>query len=447
MVKIKTKFYCRECGHENPRWLGRCPACGEWNSFIEERVEKKVLQTKTKPSEVLSIAKISSAQQERIDTGSVEINRVLGGGVVPGSFVLLSGEPGIGKSTLLLQLADLLAKKNPVLYVSGEESANQIKLRADRLGISSENLHVMSETSIQKVKDITEQNEYKIVFIDSIQTMILEELQSAAGSVTQVREGSAFLMRMAKENEISVFIVGHVTKDGSIAGPRVLEHMVDTVLYFEGDQHHIYRLLRAVKNRFGSTNEIGVFEMRGSGLVEVANPSLVFMGSSNEPLPGSAVTVVMEGTRPLLVEIQALVSNNAYPPPRRTVNGLDYHRLLMFLAVMEKRTECTFYNKDVFVNIAGGIKVDDPSIDLGVIAAILSGLKDRAHPHLAIIGEIGLTGEIRGVSQIEQRVNEAEKFGFEGCVIPYINANRVETAKIKIYPVKRLEDVVNLLSK
>lgn len=448
MARVKTRFFCRECGQESARWLGRCPGCGEWNTFVEERVENVLPTIRKKGAATATpLSKIETVKQERLDTGSPELNRVLGGGVVPGAFILLSGEPGIGKSTLLLQMADFMARQTAVLYVSGEESASQIKLRADRLGISSERLHILTETSLEKVADEVLNNNYGMVFVDSIQTMMLEELQSAPGSVSQVREGAAFLMRLAKENEIAVFLVGHVTKDGAIAGPRVLEHMVDTVLYFEGDHHHIFRLLRAVKNRFGPANEIGVFEMRGNGLAEVANPSLVFMGERASSAVGSAVAVTMEGTRPLLVEIQALVTPTVYNPPRRTANGMDYHRLLMLLAVLDKRARHCFVSRDVFVNIAGGLYVNDPAVDLAVISALLSALQDKVLPRLAMIGELGLTGEIRGVSQVAQRVKEAEKFGFEGCIIPEVNLNRLESTGFKVYPVRCIEDLLQQLFK
>jgi DNA repair protein RadA/Sms len=380
-----------------------------------------------------------------MDTGSEELNRVFGGGVVQGAYILLSGEPGIGKSTLFLQMAESLSRQTDVLYVSGEESARQIKLRADRLHISAPGLHILAETSLDTVGTEVLKNNYRILFIDSIQTMILDELQSAPGSVSQVREGAAYLLKLAKENEITVFLVGHVTKEGAIAGPRVLEHMVDTVLYFEGDQHHIFRLLRAVKNRFGPANEIGVFEMRGDGLAEVTNPSMLFMGERAESVSGSAIAVTMEGTRPLLVEIQALVTTSVFVPPRRTVNGMDYHRLLMLLAVLDKRAGHSLGTRDVFINIAGGLEVREPAADLAVIASVMSGLKDKPLGRTALIGELGLTGEIRGVSQIEQRVKEAEKFGFETCIVPRVNADRLERTKTKIIPVGKIEEVLDRL--
>ncbi len=446
MAKSKTKFFCRECGQESTRWLGRCPGCQEWNTFIEEIVDKSHTVKEVKgAAQATPLTAIYTVEGQRLDTGSSELNRVLGGGAVAGALVLLSGEPGIGKSTLLLQMADAFARQHEVLYVSGEESARQIKLRADRMNISSEHIHIYTENSLEAVRTEVLDKNYKILFIDSIQTMVLDELQSAPGSVSQVREGTAFLLRLAKEHEITVFLVGHVTKDGAIAGPRVLEHMADTVLYFEGDQHHIFRLLRAVKNRFGPANEIGVFEMRGTGLYEVANPSMLFMGDSGNTSAGSAVAVTLEGTRPLLVEIQALVTTSVFVPPRRTVNGMDYHRLLMLLAVLDKRVGYSFNSRDVFVNIAGGLEISEPAADMAVAVAVMSGLKEKAVGRTAFIGEIGLTGEIRGVAQIEQRIKEAEKFGFAQCVIPEVNRNRVQTSSCRIIPVKHIEDIFDLV--
>lgn len=452
MAKSKTKFFCRECGQESTRWLGRCPGCGEWNTFVEERITGKSIQQTVKgAAQATPLTEIQTVEGHRIRTGSSELDRVLGGGVVAGAFVLLSGEPGIGKSTLLLQMAEYLSHQTEVLYVSGEESARQIKIRADRMNISSPKVHILAENSLENVQAEVLNKNYKVLFIDSIQTMVLDELQSAPGSVSQVREGAAFLLKLAKENEITVFLAGHVTKEGAIAGPRVLEHMVDTVLYFEGDGHHIYRLLRAVKNRFGPANEIGVFEMTGKGLEEVENPSLLFMGDNSSTAPGSAVAVTLEGTRPLLVEIQALVTSSVFVPPRRTVNGMDYHRLLMLLAVLDKRAGYSFSTRDVFVNIAGGLEVREPAADLAVIAAVMSGLKDKLLGRIALIGEIGLNGEIRGVSQLEQRIKEAEKFGFQRYIVPEINSARLKNGELnnqgsKIISVKTIEDVLEIIS-
>jgi DNA repair protein RadA/Sms len=446
VARLKTKFFCTECGQESTRWLGRCPGCGEWNTLVEEKIEKTASKLSRGVAEVTPLPKIATTEGQRLDTGSAELNRVLGGGAVVGSLVLISGEPGIGKSTLLLQMAAHLSHNADVLYVSGEESARQIKIRADRMNIHSSRVHILTENSLDRVHSIVLENNYKVLFIDSIQTMVLDQLQSAPGSVSQVREGAAFLLKLAKEHEITVFLVGHVTKDGAIAGPRVLEHMVDTVLYFEGDGHHIFRLLRAVKNRFGPTNEIGVFEMRGDGLAEIDNPSMLFIGDrSRQAAIGSAVVATMEGTRPLLVEIQALVTSSPFAPPRRTVNGMDYHRLLMLLAVLDKRAGYSFTTRDVFVNVTGGLEIKEPAADLAVIAAVMSGLKEKSVGRTALIGELGLTGEIRGVSQIEQRVKEAEKFGFERCIIPEMNAGRLQSGSMKIHPVRTIEEVLEIL--
>ena len=445
MAKLKSRFYCQACGQESARWFGRCPGCGEWNTLVEEVVERTSIQTKKGIVSATPLTQIQVLDEERIDAGNSELNRVLGGGIVRGSFVLLGGEPGIGKSTLLLQMASSLAKNMDVLYVSGEESGKQIKLRAERLGIKESRLHILPETRLDLVRDVVMTLRPGVVIVDSIQTMVLDELQAAAGSVSQVREGAAFLMRLAKEEEIPVFLVGHVTKEGVIAGPRVLEHIVDTVLYFEGDRHHVYRLLRTVKNRFGSTNEIGVFEMRGSGLAEVPNPSRVFLGESSASAPGSAVAVVMEGTRSLLVEIQALVTPVTYGPPRRIATGLDFNRVLMLLAVLDKKVGLHLGIQDVFVNIAGGMRIEEPAVDLGLLAAVASSLREVPLKKYALIGEVGLTGEVRGVPQIETRIREAMKLGFEGCVIPRVNALQIETPGFIICPVSTVEEAIRFM--
>jgi len=447
LSKLKTKFFCQECGQESTRWLGRCPGCGAWNSMVEELVEKPALKHRSKGAAIVApLSQIEAEEGQRLDTGGSELNRVFGGGVVSGSFVLLSGEPGIGKSTLFLQMADFFSRQADVLYVSGEESPRQIKLRADRMRLGSSRLHILAENSLNAIRDIVLRHNYRMLFIDSIQTMVLEELQSAPGSISQIREGAAYLLRLAKENEITVFLVGHVTKEGMIGGPKVLEHIVDTVLYFEGDQHHLFRLLRVVKNRFGPANEIGVFEMRGDGLKEIANPSLIFMGDNFQTAPGSAIAVLLEGTRPLMVEIQSLVSSSVFTPPRRTVNGMDYHRLLMLLAVLDKRAGCSLAQRDVFINIAGGLQITEPAADLAVIAAILSGLKEKPLHKAAFIGELGLTGEIRGVSQIDQRLKEAEKFGFQKIIIPEANSRNLVSKNTAIYPVKTIGQFLEVIS-
>lgn len=446
LAKVKTRFFCQECGQESARWFGKCPGCGEWNTLVEEVLERSPSKRGNIQASATPLTEIQVQEEDRISSGNLELDRVLGGGIVPGSFVLLGGEPGIGKSTLLLQTAGALAKTTDVLYVSGEESGKQIKLRAERLGIQEPRLQILAETRLEVARDVAAALRPGLVIIDSIQTMVLEELQAAAGSVSQVREGAAFLMRFAKEEEIPVFLVGHVTKEGAIAGPRVLEHIVDTVLYFEGDRHHVYRLLRGVKNRFGSTNEIGVFEMRGTGLVEVSNPSKLFLGELSDAAPGSAVAVLMEGSRPMLVEIQALVTSTVYGQPRRTSTGIDYNRVLMLLAVLDKKIGFHLGSQDVFVNIAGGIRIDEPGVDLAIIAAIASSVRELPLKRLALIGEVGLTGEVRGVSQIESRVKEAMKLGFEGCVIPAVNASVFEsTSGFEIIPVRTVEEAVRAL--
>ncbi len=446
MAKVKTRFFCQSCGQESPRWLGKCPGCGEWNTLVEEVVERAAAKRTPLGVKATPLTEIQIREEERVSSGSQELNRVLGGGIVPGSFVLLGGEPGIGKSTLLLQTAGLLAKGMDVLYISGEESEKQIKLRAERLGIKESRLHILTETRLEVVRDVALAMGPGLLIVDSIQTMVLEELQAAAGSVSQVREGAAFLMRLAKEEEIPIFLVGHVTKEGAIAGPRVLEHIVDTVLYFEGDRHHVYRLLRAVKNRFGSTNEIGVFEMHEDGLVEVPNPSKVFLGENSATAPGSSVAVIVEGSRPLLVEIQALVTPTTYGPPRRTATGIDYNRILMLLAVLDKKVGLHLGAQDVFINIAGGIRIDEPGVDLACIAAIASSLGERPLKRYALVGEVGLTGEVRGISQIEKRVKEAVKLGFEGCIIPRINVSAVKIpGSFTVIPVKTVEEAVQVM--
>lgn len=446
LAKVKTRFFCQACGQESARWFGKCPGCGEWNTLVEEVLERSASKRTPTGVKATPLTQIQVLEEERVSSESQELNRVLGGGIVPGSFVLLGGEPGIGKSTLLLQTAGLLAKTMDVLYISGEESEKQIKLRAQRLGIKESRLHILTETRLEVVKDVAVAMQPGVLIVDSIQTMVLEELQAAAGSVSQVREGAAFLMRLAKEEEIPIFLVGHVTKDGAIAGPRVLEHIVDTVLYFEGDRHHVYRLLRAVKNRFGSTNEIGVFEMHEEGLVEVPNPSRVFLGENSSTAPGSSVAVVMEGSRPLLVEIQALVTPATYGPPRRTTTGVDFNRVLMLLAVLDKKVGFHLGAQDVFINIAGGIRIEEPGVDLACIAAIASSMRDRSLKRYALIGEVGLTGEVRGISQIENRVKEAMKLGFEGCIIPQVNASVVKSQRdFKVIPVRTVEEAVQVM--
>lgn len=425
MAKIKMKFYCTECGYETPKWMGRCPGCGEWNTMIEERetvvktagMLSSSIQTKEKPQ---SIIHIESGCEPRLTTTLSELNRVLGGGVVPGSLILVGGDPGIGKSTLLLQTSNALAASGlKVLYVSGEESMRQTKLRADRLGALSERLFVLSETNLQYIEEALETAQPDFFVIDSIQTVFQPSVESAPGSVAQVRECTSTFMRIAKGKGIATVLVGHVTKEGAIAGPRLLEHMVDCVLYFEGERHHSYRILRAVKNRFGSTNEIGIFEMTEGGLVEVKNPSEMFLQERPLGVAGSTVVASLEGTRPVLVEMQALVSATNFPSPRRMSTGIDHHRLALIIAVLEKRMGMFLQNQDSYMNVAGGLKLDEPAVDLAIAVAIASSFRDMpTQPFDVVFGEIGLTGEVRGVSRAEQRVKEAEKLGFKRIILP-----------------------------
>ncbi|WP_433746199.1 DNA repair protein RadA [Falsibacillus pallidus] len=429
MAKKKTKFICQSCGYESAKWMGRCPGCGEWNQMVEE-VEvvskaKGVFQHSApgKAAKASPITSIESVQEPRITTDMKELNRVLGGGVVPGSLVLIGGDPGIGKSTLLLQVSAQLARlDHQVLYISGEESVKQTKLRADRLNVLSPNLFVYSETNLESVHQSIEEVKPDFVIVDSIQTVYHPEVTSAPGSVSQVRECTAELMRIAKTKGIAIFIVGHVTKEGSIAGPRLLEHMVDTVLYFEGERHHTYRILRAVKNRFGSTNEMGIFEMKEAGLEEVENPSEIFLEERSKGASGSTVVASMEGTRPVLVEIQALISPMSFGNPRRMATGIDHNRVSLLMAVLEKRVGMLLQNQDAYLKVAGGVKLDEPAIDLAIAVSIASSFRDQpTRPTDCFIGEIGLTGEVRRVSRIEQRVQEAAKLGFERVLIPTNN--------------------------
>lgn len=426
--KAKTQFLCQNCGYVSPKYLGRCPNCGEWNTLVEEVIQdttdrrSRVSLTGKKASPT-RLKDVVPKKEPRVKTKLEELNRVLGGGVVPGSMVLIGGDPGIGKSTLLLQVSQQLAATGgKVLYVSGEESAEQIKMRAERLGAVSDEFYLYPETDMQSIRQAIEQLAPEYVIIDSIQTMTQPDITSAAGSVSQVREATAELLQIAKTNQIAIFIVGHVTKEGSIAGPRMLEHMVDTVLYFEGERHHSYRILRAVKNRFGSTNEIGIFEMREQGLIEVANPSQVFLEERLDGATGSAIVVAMEGTRPILVEIQALVTPTMFGNAKRTTTGLDFNRVSLIMAVLEKRAGLLLQNQDAYLKAAGGVKLNEPAIDLAVAISIASSYKEKGtQPTECFIGEIGLTGEIRRVSRIEQRVQEAQKLGFTKVYLPKNN--------------------------
>ncbi len=446
MAKIKTKFYCNECGYESSGWMGKCPACLSWNSFVEEKVEKSVSpqQTVRNDSEVVSISDITVDEEHRFATSIGELDRVLGGGVVNGSIVLISGDPGIGKSTLMLMLSGNIAKYKKVLYVSGEESLKQIKMRAQRLNINQENLLLVSETNINSVMSLVDKIKPEYLIIDSIQTMYDENIQSAPGSVSQVRETTNMLMQMAKTSGIPVFIVGHVTKDGAIAGPRILEHMVDTVLYFEGERHLTYRVLRSIKNRFGSTNEIGVFEMRDVGLCEVPNPSVALLSGRPQDSAGTAIVCTMEGTRPMLIEVQALVAQSSFQNAKRMSNGIDINRLSLLLAVMEKQAGFRLADCDVFVNVIGGIKIVEPAVDLAVVAAIMSSYKDRSiDPGIVLFGEVGLTGEIRSVNHVDKRISEALRLGFTKCVIP--EGNR-KSANLYMESMKRNDDSLYIFS-
>ena len=409
--KTSTVFFCQSCGYESPKWMGQCPGCREWNTFVEETVEKKSAakaHERRAAGGPVCLSSIETKDEERVTTQMQELDRVLGGGIVPGSLVLVGGDPGIGKSTLLLQVCQKLADDgHEVLYISGEESLKQIKLRAERIGQFSDKLRLFCETNLELIGDTIRSSKPEVVIIDSIQTMYNEDVSSAPGSVSQVRESTSVLMQLAKGLGISIFIVGHVTKEGTVAGPRVLEHMVDTVLYFEGDRHASYRILRAVKNRFGSTNEIGVFEMRETGLTEVENPSQFMLNGRPEEASGSIVACSMEGTRPILLEIQALVARSQLAMPRRTAAGMDYNRVSLLLAVLEKRLNLHLSGSDVYVNIAGGIRINEPAIDLGVVLAIVSSSRDRAIDEKVLaFGEVGLSGEVRAVSQAAQRVQE-----------------------------------------
>lgn len=444
----KSVFFCQNCGHEETKWLGQCPACKEWNTFVEEKSISSSSSGNVKNGrdvKIVSLSEVSADDHVRLGTGLAELDRVLGGGIVPGSLVLVGGDPGIGKSTLLLQVCQKFAQERSVLYISGEESLSQIKLRANRMGEFNENLKLLCETNLETIQNVIENRRPELIVIDSIQTMYSEEVSSAPGSVSQVRESTNVFMQLAKGLGIAIFIVGHVTKEGTVAGPRVLEHMVDTVLYFEGDRHASYRILRGVKNRFGSTNEIGVFEMRQNGLVEVENPSEYMLSGKPENASGSVVACSMEGTRPLLIEIQALVCESNFGMPRRTATGTDYNRVNLLMAVLEKRIGLHMSNCDAYVNIAGGIKMNEPAIDLGIVMALISSYKNRPVDEKTIVfGEVGLSGEVRAVSMPEQRVAEAKKLGFETCIVPKVSLDMVKGIKgIQIIGVKTVNDAMN----
>ncbi|MTV82373.1 DNA repair protein RadA [Secundilactobacillus folii] len=431
MAKAKTQFVCQECGYQAPRFLGRCPNCGKWNTFVEEVIAPATTSVSKSASTLVGgavtkpekLAAVSTAKEPRIKTQLGELNRVLGGGVVPGSLVLIGGDPGIGKSTLLLQVSGQLSQTGgTVLYVSGEESANQIKMRANRLGVASDNLYLYPETDMSRIRANIDEMKPDYVVIDSVQTMSEPEITSAIGSVSQIRQVTAELMRIAKSQGVTIFVVGHVTKGGAIAGPKILEHMVDTVLYFEGDLHHTYRILRAVKNRFGSTNELGIFEMQETGLKEVKNPSEIFLEERLKDATGSAIVVSMEGTRPILVEIQALLTPSVFGNAQRTASGVDRNRVSLIMAVLEKRANLMLQNQDAYLKAAGGVKLDEPAIDLALAISIASSYRDKGtNPNECYVGEIGLTGEVRRVNRIEDRVSEAHKLGFKRIYIPKNN--------------------------
>ena len=449
----KSIFFCQNCGHEEAKWLGQCPACKEWNTFVEERIDSGITKGTTvaaravHEAKVVPLTEVTADDDTRSETGIKELDRVLGGGIVPGSLVLVGGDPGIGKSTLLLQVCQRMAQMKKILYISGEESQAQIKLRANRMGNFTSSLLLLCETNLGIIRSVIEKERPELVIIDSIQTMYSEDVTSAPGSVSQVRESTNVFMQLAKGLCIPIFIVGHVTKEGTVAGPRVLEHMVDTVLYFEGDLHASYRILRAVKNRFGSTNEIGVFEMRQSGLVEVENPSEYMLSGKPENASGSVVACSMEGTRPILLEIQALVCRTNFGMPRRTAAGTDYNRVNLLMAVLEKRLGMSLGNCDAYVNIAGGIKMNEPAIDLGIVMALVSSYRNRPIDEKTIVfGEVGLSGEVRAVNMPEQRVAEAKKLGFETCILPEVSLKMVkEIQGIRLVGVKTVNEAVGII--
>ncbi|ABN53007.1 MAG TPA: DNA repair protein RadA [Hungateiclostridium thermocellum] len=453
MPKQKSFYVCQECGYESIGWMGKCPSCNQWNTFVEEIQEPKsksrsgAVSTNVKP---VNINDIEADTEERYLTGIKEMDRVLGGGIVKGSLILVGGDPGIGKSTLLLQICDKIKTNAKILYVSGEESIKQIKLRADRLNVRNPNLLMLSETNFKVIQALSETERPDLIVIDSIQTMFNDELPSAPGSVSQVREITSGLMRIAKTLNIAIIIVGHVTKEGAIAGPRVLEHMVDTVLYFEGERHLSYRILRAVKNRFGSTNEIGIFEMRDVGLVEVENPSSMLLSERTESVPGSVAVATLEGTRPMLIEIQALVCPTSFGMPRRMATGLDYNRITLLMAVLEKRVGMQLHNYDAYVNVVGGLKIDEPACDLGVVTAIASSFRNiPVDMDTVLIGEVGLTGEVRAVSQIDKRIREAVRIGFKNCVVPAGNMKVIKQMKdinnINVKFVENVQEALNII--
>lgn len=457
-MKLKTVYNCSECSYQSPKWMGKCPACGAWNSFVEDVIGEESKQTNASPRRALAIREgehkatpykaLEMPSYIRTATGLGELDRVLGGGLVLGSVVLLAGEPGIGKSTLLMQISDILGAHRKVLYVSGEESEGQLKLRAERLGVTGENLSILTETGIEKILPEIDRTKADVVIVDSIQTIYSDAISSTPGAITQVRETALAFINKAKTANISVILVGHVNKEGTIAGPKVLEHMVDAVLYFEGERQQTYRIIRAIKNRYGSTNEIGVFEMTDEGLVEVTNPSELLLAGRPQNTPGNCAVCTMEGTRPLIAEIQALVSPTAFPVPRRTSSGIDYNRLCLILAVLEKRLGLKFSQNDVYLNVIGGMRLDEPAADMAVALALVSSLSDRAVPDdLIAVGELGLSGECRTVAGLEHRVKEAERLGFRRMVVPARNLEKRQIhTHMTLLPVSSIFEVLNLLA-
>jgi len=455
MSKVKTAFFCQNCGYESVKWVGQCPSCGQWNTFVEELIQKETAKNtnwknyneEKKSGKTVSLDEIETSDEKRILTSDAELNRVLGGGIVPGSIVLVAGEPGIGKSTLFLQNG-LWLKNASVLYISGEESEQQIKMRADRLQLKNENFYLLTETLTQTIFLEIKKLKPQLVIVDSIQTLHTNFIDSSPGSVSQIRECAAEFQRFAKETNTPVFLIGHITKDGSIAGPKILEHMVDTVLQFEGDRHYTYRILRTLKNRFGSTAELGIYEMTDGGMRGVLNPSEILINQKEEQLSGIAIAATIEGMRPLLIEVQALVTQSVYGTPQRTVTGFDLRRLQLLLAVLEKRGGFHFGMKDVFLNIAGGLKVEDPSIDLAVLSALLSSYEDvPISPRVCFAGEVGLSGEIRAVNRIDQRIAEAEKLGFEKIIVSKYSQKGMGKQKfdIEVVPMGRVEELYQYL--
>jgi len=453
-MKNNTIFFCNECGYESPKWLGKCPACGAWNSMVEEKTKEPDKKTSSKvvfnnkKSVPKKLKDVELTDEERFKTGIAEFDRVLGGGIVKGSLILVGGDPGIGKSTLLLQMCETIDTKSNILYASAEESQKQIKIRAERLSMQNTKLLLLAETNMDTICEAIQEVKPSIVIIDSVQTVFCPDLSSAPGSVSQVREVTLTLMRIAKENDIAVFLVGHVTKEGAIAGPRVLEHMVDCVLYFEGERHQFHRILRGVKNRFGSTNEIGVFEMCDVGLREVENPSLMLLSGRPDNISGSCAICTLEGTRPVLAEVQALVTRTNFPSPRRMSTGMDYNRVTLLMAVLEKRVGLNLSTQDAYVNVIGGIRIDEPAADLGVALAIASSFKNfTISSNIVAIGEVGLTGEVRAVNSIDKRIAEATKLGFDTIIIPKGNEkNLVVSDKVKIHTVSNIREALDILT-